>query len=195
MDLGDYVRQYLNYKWTPLVKKDKCEKCGATEDLEIHHVDRFVKLLDDTLVLLDLDYKDTTEYTKDELTLIRLVMQGKHLDVRTKTLCLDCHNKLHSKKNKKYKPKLKKINSRSKPTIKDKLMNEMAKIQDNLEYRQNLTNKGIVNEKGVRKKDLRTLCDINSRQSWVRATNDKDFQSFAQKRHITIPDKGHYVSI
>lgn len=193
MDLGDYVRQHLNNKWAPFVKKDYCEKCGSNANLELHHIDEFVKLLDNTLVLLDLDYKDTTEYTKDELKLIRLVMQGKHLDVRTKTLCLDCHNELHSKKDKKYKPKLKKI--KPKPTSKDILMNEMAKIQDSLEYRQELIDKKIINERGIRKKDLRALCGIKARQTWVRAINDKDFQSFVQKRGIVISDKGHYIDI
>ena len=30
-----------------LVKKEKCEYCGATEQLEVHHVYQFINMLED----------------------------------------------------------------------------------------------------------------------------------------------------
>lgn len=200
VDLNTYIRIHLNNKWTPLVKGSKCEKCGATENLKLHHIDRFVKLLDDVLVLLDLEHKDSTEYTVKELKMIRLMMQGLHLEIRTKTLCLGCHNNLHKKEDKKVVPKLKlkkikTINSNELTKSQKRVLDKLHKIKNNTEYRDELIKLGYLNERGLKKAGFRELCGISSRQTFRLAVSNDAVQDFLIKNNITITEKGHYINI
>lgn len=88
------------------VKKDKCEECGNTENLEVHHDKQFVFILHEALEMLGLEYKEDTEnYTEKELQLIKFVIQGMHIDEKMTTLCQSCHDKLHEQEgNKMVKP-------------------------------------------------------------------------------------------
>ena len=195
-DLNNDLRQHINNKWTHLVKEKFCEKCGEIENLEVHHEDRFVELLDETLVLLNLDYKrDTNAYSDKELEIIRLVVQGKHLEVKSQTLCLDCHNKLHSKENKKQmRKKLEKI-ADSKPDSKYKLMKILDQIQVDDSYKEQLLKDGIINERGITKKNLRELSGFVSRTTFSQILADKEFVDFLEYRNIIVPEKGHYVQL
>lgn len=195
-NLNNYIRQHLNNKWTHLVKKNACEKCSKTENLEVHHRDRFIELLDETLVLLNLSCKnDTNNYTKTELEMIRFIMQGKHLEVKTQTLCLNCHNKLHAKEDKnKIRKRLEKV-SFANPYSQQKLMSVLEKIQNDSNYKEKLLEDGIMNERGIPKKYLRELSGFTSRTTFSQALENKDFQKFLQDKNITIPDKGHYVQV
>jgi len=64
--------------------------------LEVHHVKLFKDILDETLLELKLDYKDTKSYSKDELSLITNIILGKHLSIDYLTLCKKCHTAIHS---------------------------------------------------------------------------------------------------
>lgn len=96
MDLKLHLRNKLTTKLIPLVKKDKCEICGVTDNLEVHHVKLFSDILDETLEELGLEYKKDIEgYSYEELNLITNVILGKHLDIEYLTLCEYCHSDIH----------------------------------------------------------------------------------------------------
>lgn len=94
------LREYLRAEWgqyiRPLIIKDKCEFCGSGEDLHLHHIDKFYNLLMETLEELQLQELDTEDYTKKELNLISHLMLSKQIRSRYKTLCKDCHFKIHN---------------------------------------------------------------------------------------------------
>ena len=93
------LREYLRAEWSqyirPLIIKDKCEFCGSDEELHLHHIDKFYNILMETLEELQLQELDTEGYTKEELNLISHLMLSKQIRSSYKTLCKDCHTKLH----------------------------------------------------------------------------------------------------
>lgn len=94
MKLNDYLRNKLNSHFYELVKKDSCEICeicGSTENLHVHHVYPFKDMVEDTLNELNLEYKDTDEYSEIELRNIVEKLLGKHLYYSYQTLCFHCH--------------------------------------------------------------------------------------------------------
>lgn len=95
MDIQTYLRPYFTGNIRPIFIKEKCEKCGSTENLELHHVTQHSLLVMETLKDLNLDYKDSTEYTELELKNIINIMLGKQIRIRYKTLCLTCHDEEH----------------------------------------------------------------------------------------------------
>ena len=97
MDLKIYERTYFNRYIVPMYKKDRCECCGATEDLDLHHEERFIESLRKTLKLFNLEEKDTSEYTEEELDIITNYMLGIQIKQKYKTLCRKCHIEEHSK--------------------------------------------------------------------------------------------------
>ena len=94
MKLEEYLRSQFGYKIRPLYIKDKCEICGETNSLELHHVTQFSILLKETLNNLNLKYKTIEEYDKHELQLISELMLGKQINCEYLTLCAKCHNKM-----------------------------------------------------------------------------------------------------
>lgn len=99
MDLAQHQRLYYFNYIRPLFIKQECEECGSIENLELHHVDMFSKLLKETLLELNLEYKDTEEYKNNELNNITNVMLGKQIRIEYKTLCRLCHEHIHKSKN------------------------------------------------------------------------------------------------
>lgn len=96
------LREYLRKEWQLYVRqvllKDKCEECGKTGHLHLHHdSDRFEDLLMETLRELNLKEKDTDDYKQSELNHISNEMIGKQMKIRHRTLCEECHKKAHSK--------------------------------------------------------------------------------------------------
>lgn len=95
------LRQYLRDEWSiyirPLMVKEKCEWCGCKEDLHLHHIDRFHNLLVETLEELHLQELEVEDYGEFELKQISNFMLAKQLKSEYKTLCKECHMKLHSK--------------------------------------------------------------------------------------------------
>ena len=98
--LNNYIRNRVWYKFVNLVKKDICEQCGGTENLQVHHIYPFVNMVEDTLVELGLERKSTDEYTELELKNIEEKVLGKHLFYEYQTLCVNCHmhKGIHKKK-------------------------------------------------------------------------------------------------
>lgn len=98
MTLEGYNRIKFTQNIRHLLIKDKCENCGATEKLELHHCTQFIELLYETLKELGLDYKDDiSEYNDNELDKISNILLGKQLQIEYKTLCKECHCKVDRK--------------------------------------------------------------------------------------------------
>lgn len=95
MELKQYLRTVIHNKVRPLFIEDKCETCGSDEDLHLHHVKFFKDIVEDVLDSLNLEYRDTNDYSQDELNLIVDVVLGKHLQIKYLTLCKDCHKHTH----------------------------------------------------------------------------------------------------
>lgn len=77
--------------------KDRCEYCGEVNNLNLHHIEKFIDIFHETMKQLDVDEKDSSEYPKDKLELIRDVMLGKQIKIKYTTSCKKCHCRLHSK--------------------------------------------------------------------------------------------------
>lgn len=105
MNLREYLRADFGKNLRPLLIKDKCQICGSTENLHLHHIDRFHNLLMETLEQLQLNELNTDDYNKYELNLITDIMLAKQLRINYKTLCSKCHAKIHAieKREDKYK--------------------------------------------------------------------------------------------
>ena len=99
-NLQYYLRRVLGQKFIPLVKKDRCELCYSTDNLEVHHDTQFIHMLEDTLELFNLKYQELDKYSEEELMLIRLTMFGMHLENKYLTLCDVCHKEIHKNKRK-----------------------------------------------------------------------------------------------
>lgn len=91
-DFTDYIRGKL--------VKNECEFCGGTKELNFHHIDRFHNSLIDTLDELKLQELNTEEYDSFELECIRNFMLAKQIKSEYKTLCKECHMKLHGREKK-----------------------------------------------------------------------------------------------
>ena len=127
MDLRLYERNKFNQYIVPIYKKDKCECCGTTEDLDLHHEDRFIDSLRKTLKIFNLEEKDTDEYTKEELNIITNYMLGMQVKQKYKTLCGKCHAKEHSTL----------INYDEKYGIETIRITDKEKVKEKLEYMKN----------------------------------------------------------
>lgn len=76
------------------------------------------------------------------------------------------------------------------------LIQEITKIQDNPIYRELLTTKEILTDKGIKKKDLRELCDIENRQTFSRVMKSPLFRQFCTDRKVdTSNPHAHYIKI
>jgi len=93
--LKEYERLMFAKFIRPLFIKKKCEVCGSKEDIQLHHVKRFVDLLNETLGELNLDNKSIKEYSGKELKLITNIMLGKQVKLSYINVCEECHNKIH----------------------------------------------------------------------------------------------------
>ena len=113
--------------------------------------------------------------TEKELELIRLVMQGKHLEIRSKTLCKNCHRKLH-----------KEIGHKNIKTVKIK----KAVTQTELEAKKidnYLSNMSKYNK--IEKKKLREIFNIGSRTQFVRVIEELGGNKYLSK--IGIKEIGY----
>jgi len=96
MDLKQYLRSILANKLISLVKKNQCEVCNNKKNLEVHHIQRFSIILEETLRELNLECKDTKDYIENQLSIITNIILGKHLQIEYLTLCKKCHANIHS---------------------------------------------------------------------------------------------------
>lgn len=95
MDLNQYLRMMINDKVRPLFIKEKCEVCGDSNKLHLHHVKLFRDIIKETLADLNLEYKDSNEYSDREIDMIVNIVLGKHLRIDYLTLCDECHKNTH----------------------------------------------------------------------------------------------------
>ena len=87
-------------------------------------------------------------------------------------------------------------NTEKEPTKEEVLISEITKIQDNPVYRELIVAKGLINDKGIKKSDLRSMCYIDNRQTFSRIFNSPLFEQFCKDRNIDISNKkSHYINI
>jgi len=97
LDLKAYERMKIKNIIIPLFIKDRCESCGLTNNLEMHHQKQFVEMLRESLDRLNYKYNLMTEdYTEEELINITDMLLGIHIQSTYTTLCEKCHTEIHS---------------------------------------------------------------------------------------------------
>lgn len=95
MNLDLYLRGHVAAKIRPLFIQSKCEHCNSTNDLHLHHVKPFVKMVDKVLNKFNLELKDSDDYTEQERYLIVSCVLSEHLNGEYLTLCPQCHHNVH----------------------------------------------------------------------------------------------------
>ena len=95
MNLDLYLRAHVATKIRPLFIQSKCEHCNSTDDLHLHHVKPFVKIVDKVLHKFNLELKDSDDYTDQERYLIVSCVLSEHLNGEYLTLCPQCHHNVH----------------------------------------------------------------------------------------------------
>lgn len=81
-------------------------------------------------------------------------------------------------------------------TSEEVLIQEITKIQDNPVYRELLTVKGLINDKGIKKSGLRELCNFKARSTLSDVLKLPLFQQFCKDKNIDISNpKSHYIQI
>ena len=86
------IRSDFSAKLRPLLIKNKCEYCGAIENLELHHSIQFVELLNKAIEDLNINIDIISE---EELDKLRTYMLGLQIQIKNITLCDKCHDKFH----------------------------------------------------------------------------------------------------
>lgn len=95
LELNQYLRVVVNDKVRHLFIKDSCEVCNSTNNLHLHHIKLFSKIVEESLVRLNLSRMDTGEYAENELESIVDIVLGKHVRIEYLTLCDVCHKDAH----------------------------------------------------------------------------------------------------
>ena len=95
MNLDLYLRGHVANKIRPIYIKSECEHCGSIDDLHLHHVKPFVKIVDKVLHKFNLELKDSDDYTEQERYLIVSCVLSEHLNGEYLTLCPQCHHNVH----------------------------------------------------------------------------------------------------
>lgn len=90
-----YLRTHVATKIRPLFIQTKCEHCDSTDNLHLHHVKPFVKIVDKVLNKFNLELKDSDDYTEQERYLIVSCVLAEHLNGEYLTLCPSCHHNVH----------------------------------------------------------------------------------------------------
>lgn len=91
-----YLRNKIYSYIRPNYIDEKCKKCGNTDKLELHHDKQFSLIVKECLDKLGLEYKRNTEdYSKEELWLIKNLVLGVHTREKYTTLCKSCHELIH----------------------------------------------------------------------------------------------------
>ena len=132
MNLDLYLRGHVAAKIRPLFIQSKCEHCNSTDDLHLHHVKPFVKMVDKVLNKLNLELKDSDDYTDQERYLIVSCVLSEHLNGEYLTLCPQCHHSVHELNKKRraslsdeQKLRLKQIRLEQKEKLKQQHLDEL----------------------------------------------------------------------
>ena len=137
MNLDLYLRGHVAAKIRPLFIQSKCEHCNSTDDLHLHHVKPFVKMVDKVLNKLNLELKDSDDYTEQERYLIVSCVLSEHLNGEYLTLCPSCHHNVHERNKKRraslsdeQKQRLKQIRLEQKQQKLDELNQQRINLLD-----------------------------------------------------------------
>ena len=132
MNLDLYLRTHVATKIRPLFIQSKCEHCNSTDDLHLHHVKPFVKIVDKVLNKLNLELKDSDDYTDQERYLIVSCVLSEHLNGEYLTLCPQCHHNVHEGNKKRraslsdeQKQRLKQLRLEQKEKLKQQKLDEL----------------------------------------------------------------------
>lgn len=132
MNLDLYLRSHVATKIRPLFIQSKCEHCNSTDDLHLHHVKPFVKMVDKVLNKFNLELKDSDDYTEQERYLIVSCVLSEHLNGEYLTLCPSCHHNVHEGNKKRraslsdeQKQRLKQIRLEQKEKLKQQKLDEL----------------------------------------------------------------------
>ena len=82
-----------------MLLKDRCELCGTTENLILHHENSFSKMIDETI----------NEVGMENIQLFRQVMLAKQIMEKNITLCEECHKEIHKEREKEEQGKAKQL--------------------------------------------------------------------------------------
>jgi hypothetical protein len=201
MKLESCIRTEINQKLIPLIKKDKCEICGSTENLEVHHVKPFAEILEECLDDLHMKRKDTDTYTQKELHMIIDYVIGKHFRYKMKIVCRICHKNIIHKDgtcnignrnhDKKTRENINKVIHRKVINNAQKIINCIKYIIDNKNDPENIKiinfrQKGLLTDKGINKKALREYLGFTNRPIFNRAVREPTFQQFCKNYNINI---------
>lgn len=122
MKIEQYLRSKVGELFIPLVRKSECEKCGTSENLEVHHVKQFIDMVYGALELLYIEYKPNKEdYSRFELETLTTMLLGIHIRNEYLTLCEECHKENHAMLGKHT------IKKKSKPRLHEYTMEEFLK--------------------------------------------------------------------
>ena len=139
MNLYMYLRTHEAAKIRPLYIKSQCEHCGSIDDLHLHHVKPFVKIVDKVLNKFNLELKDSDDYTDQERYLIVSCVLSEHLNGEYLTLCPQCHHNVHELNKKRraslsdeQKQRLKQLRLEQKEKLKQQKLNELNQQRINL---------------------------------------------------------------
>lgn len=178
MELNQYLRSVVHQKIRPLFVKEKCEICDDEDNLHLHHVRYFYIIVSESLQELNLNRKDTKDYTSSELSLISDVVLGKHLSIDYLTLCDDCHIKAHENERKEV--------SCNEPYYRKEKIKKEEYFQKTLEpYLKSIVGKWLFKEE---KEDLIVKIDARSngkQQRSYRKLNEE--LEYLQSEYIILP--------
>ena len=95
--LRNLARSKFNSRIKNLYIGDKCEKCGSTENLQLHHCCFLHIIINNVLNYLRIEEKESIDDYDEELVYKAIsCIMAEHLKIRYKTLCPDCHLKEHA---------------------------------------------------------------------------------------------------
>ena len=94
--LRKLARSKFNSRIKNLYIGDKCERCGCTENLQLHHCCFLHIIVNNVLNYFRVEEKESIdEYDEETVYKILSCIMAEHLKIRYKTLCSDCHIKEH----------------------------------------------------------------------------------------------------
>lgn len=180
MKLDTYLRTVVSQNMFKYINLCKCEKCGNTINLEIHHKKLyFFEMVDKSLDDLGFPhYQDTEQYSDFELDKISVYLLGLHLKSEYSILCSDCHTSLHKENVKRRHRKIDDIDVES-------VLNYLHQLEGTFIYSEDRTILGrLLNTRYVGIESINTMLDeIFGQDYQYRLHNkDEDGKRYSDKR-------------
>ena len=184
MKLEQYQRVKFLTHIRPLFIKNRCEICGETNDLELHHEEQFIILLKNTLDELSLEYlEDTSMYTEKQLKTITDLILGKQLQIKYATLCKRCHIDIHN------------IQGKEKLFFKVKKIADIKKLEE--EFINKYKGVNILNDDKIKLEKIFRDCGYNGRTFGKKKANmfleDNNVLFVLESARIRIDGRVHRI--